>query len=320
MTPYFCKIHCVKQQIVLCKRFSNVWFWGIHEFEFGFTSDNCTNVFCKIGTTDAITQQMQQMKMLDDEERRRKNKGIIIGSSNPVGPVVNQREVKKPRVNQREMEMSNREFYKLSTRVSPNSMFLASKSLSVAQRILLQKNGFEGVISLCMSSLPSQLGYFLVDSYNTDTQSIEFMGKSLRITEETIQSMVGLPKGLKNFYDLTECAVSDPEYEEWKNQYEAGKYNNGNYLKRIRSTDVADNMFRCNFIALFMNTFGDTAPSGSTKVFFLRRLIKVKDWTEINWCGFMLDCLQKSRLKWRPLEVNSYYTGPIEILMVSVCV
>lgn len=129
--------------------------------------------------------------------------------------------------------------------------------------------------------------------------------------------MLGLPFEGLQLNNIEDCPINDDVYVDWKKQYTNENSIWVTILKKIRKTDVADQFFKLNFICLFINTFGELDMSGSSNTSLVRKLIKIEDCRNIYWCGFVLECLQKTRTKWRPFDKNCYYTGPIGLLLVK---
>ncbi|CAI9271622.1 unnamed protein product [Lactuca saligna] len=48
----------------------------------------------------------------------------------------------------------------------------------------------------------------------------------------------------------------------------------------------------------------------------IEKLIQCKDVSSNNWCEYIIDCLEKSKNKWRPNDKNWYFTGPLAFLMM----
>ncbi|CAI9294873.1 unnamed protein product [Lactuca saligna] len=209
------------------------------------------------------------------------------------------------------------EFQRLSTHMSPNSLYLAMKSLSKSQREMVRDMGFGSFLGMKIDTLPGKLAYFVVDSFTTGSCSIRVRSGEVAITNETVQAMFGLSNKGLDFNTLDECDKNDPLLEAWKGQYGKGNYYNGNYLKNIRKTNIADELFKLNFLTLFINTFAETETMGSCRINFIEKLIQCKDVSRINWCDYIVDCLGKSKNKWRPNDKNCYFTGPVALLMMA---
>ncbi|CAI9284666.1 unnamed protein product [Lactuca saligna] len=182
---------------------------------------------------------------------------------------------------------------------------------------MVRDMGFGSFLGMKIDTLSGKLAYFVVDSFTIGSCSIRVKSGEVAITNETLEAMFGLPNKGLDFNTLDECDKNDPLLEAWKGQYRKGNYYNGNYLKNIKKTNVADELFKLNFLTLFVNTFAETETMGSCRINFIEKLIQCEDVSRINWCEYIVDCLGKSKNKWKPNDKNCYFTGPVALLMMA---
>ena len=181
---------------------------------------------------------------------------------------------------------------------------------------MVRKMGFGSFLGMKLDKLPGKLAYFFVDIFTTRSCSIRVKSGEVAITNDTVEAMFGHPNKGLDFKTLDEFNKNDPFLEAWKGKYRKGNYYNGSYLKNIRKTSDADKFFKLNFLTLFINTFVETETMGSCRINFIEKLTQCKDVSSINWCEYIVDCLEKSKNKWRPNDKNCYFTGPLAFLMV----
>ena len=166
----------------------------------------------------------------------------------------------------------------------------------------------------------TRLSYYVVDEFRGGTCSIHTMKGVIKITKQTVHDMFGLPCDGVALEDLEECPKDDKIVQDWKKQYLEGdeyKYNNENYLDRIRESEVADELFKLNFLTLFINTFCETELMGLRKINFLEKLARCNDIHNIDWCKYMIDCLVRTKYKWKRVDKYCNYIGPQTLLLVS---
>ena len=160
-----------------------------------------------------------------------------------------------------------------------------------------------------------------MDSFRPSTCSIVTQQGEIRITDKTVEAMFGIPSMGMDFNTLTASDSEDPLVVAWKEQYKEGKvykYNDSNYLEKIRDSENGDDIFKMNFLTLFINTFCETELMGSRKIDFLEKLVKAKDEIEnINWCKYVVECLGRTKGKWKPNDQTCNYVGPQTLLLVS---
>lgn len=57
---------------------------------------------------------------------------------------------------------------------------------------------------------------------------------------------------------------------------------------------------------------------GTNQIKVVRKLVLVEDFSKLNWCKYMLDCLGSRKKLWKRDDKSSYYSGPITLLIVSL--
>ena len=73
-----------------------------------------------------------------------------------------------------------------------------------------------------------------------------------------------------------------------------------------------------NFLMLFANTMGMCDSQGACNMDILSRINDnvIERVESINWCKFIIDCLEPSLKRWKGKK-SKYYTGPQTFLTVS---
>ena len=199
--------------------------------------------------------------------------------------------------------------------MSPRSMYIVVKSLSPQQRQAVIDMGFGPFLQLKTNQLPLKLGYFLVENFKPTKMSVKLKSCHMKFSTKGVNKMLGLPMTGVDLEHVDPCHVTDAMFVAWQNQFPDKKCTNGNYVLHIRNSTQADDLFKLNFIALFVNTFGETEVSGC-KLSNIQKIIAVGNISKINWCKFICDCMERSTYKWRPNDKHSYYPGPFPVLMV----
>ena len=97
------------------------------------------------------------------------------------------------------------------------------------------------------------------------------------------------------------------------------KYNGKAYVESIsQSNEEANLMFKLNFLTLFINTFIESYPMGTSNVKVVNKLVLLKDFSIIDWCGYILHSLRTTKAKWNTDNKLSSYTRPMLVLLVSL--
>ncbi|CAI9266789.1 unnamed protein product [Lactuca saligna] len=155
---------------------------------------------------------------------------------------------------------------------------------------------------------------FWINSANS--KRLVLQNSVIEITEQTVHDMMGLPFGGEDINELPLCDKGNQILEEWRGQYSGDKFNGEEYLRRIQATTKDNLMFRLNFLTLFVNNFIESMLMGTNQIKVVRKLVLVEDFSKLNWCKYMLDCLGSRKKLWKRDDKSSYYSGPITLLIL----
>ncbi|GKD13700.1 hypothetical protein Tco_1198107 [Tanacetum coccineum] len=173
-----------------------------------------------------------------------------------------------------------------NTRSSPKSMYEAMMTLTDPQKKCLKDMGFERMIHFSIVELPSALAYHATDHFHPGSMELRLEKGFIKATRQKVHDMLGIPMGAGT---AIASVISD--------------------------TTEADFMFRMNFITLFRSTMGTLDNGGRVPTKLLKRIIKDVDISDIDWCGYILDCLQTSKKNWKDVKTrNNFYYGPLTFL------
>ncbi|GKE28250.1 hypothetical protein Tco_1443634, partial [Tanacetum coccineum] len=131
-----------------------------------------------------------------------------------------------------------------------------------------------------------------------------------------IHDMLGVHVGGYSLFDLDEREADHEFVKLWVGQFHHVE------LRDLRVNDIArklvaakeiDFLFKVNFLTLFMNTMGKTGGlKGQICLDVVRRLREDSVILDIDWCGYIYDCLRDSKL---PSGTN-HYLGPLTFLIL----
>ncbi|PWA40472.1 hypothetical protein CTI12_AA560510 [Artemisia annua] len=86
-------------------------------------------------------------------------------------------------------------------------------------------------------------------------------------------------------------------------------------VKEINRTSNVDFMFKINFLMLFASTMGTLDSGVKCPYNVLRNVKEDDDIADIDWCGYILDCLKGSKHNWNDVKKSgNYYYGPLTLL------
>ncbi|PWA51681.1 hypothetical protein CTI12_AA461980 [Artemisia annua] len=173
--------------------------------------------------------------------------------------------------------------------------------------------GFGGFIGMKIHDLLGCLGYYVISEFDVEEMKLPTSNGAIKVTEDKVHEILGIPNGGMSIDSLEERKQDDPFIKEWFQQFLSGK-------KDVRPNDITDvivgsndygKLFRMNFLMLFANTMGMCDAQGACSMKILNRINDnvIERVQSINWCKFIIDCLEPSLKRWKGKK-SKYYTGP----------
>ena len=101
--------------------------------------------------------------------------------------------------------------------------------------------------------------------------------KKIKITEEKIHKVFGLPNGGRILFDFHFVDSEHETYVTWKSQFTKETMNATRFKEAILKSKRDDDIFNLNFLSLFVNTFAESHSYGTCNIDPVRRLIGVED-------------------------------------------
>ncbi|GKC73735.1 hypothetical protein Tco_1119618 [Tanacetum coccineum] len=201
-----------------------------------------------------------------------------------------------------------------NTRSSPKPMYEAMMTLTDPQKKCLKDMGFEIMIHFPIVELSSALAYHAINHFHLGSMELRLEKGSIKATRQKVHDMLGIPMGSRKLEDLEERPSNDPFIKEWEKQFKhVPKPTPAAIASVISDTTEADFMFRMNFITLFGSTMGTLDNGGRVSMKLLKRITEDVEISDIDWCGYILDCLQNNLrvLRHRP-ALRSWNTTTIK--------
>ncbi|GJV73297.1 hypothetical protein Tco_1493292 [Tanacetum coccineum] len=139
---------------------------------------------------------------------------------------------------------------------------------------------------------------------------------SIKATRQKVQDMLGIPMGSRKLEEMEQRPFNDPFIKEWENQFKHVKKPTPAAIASVISDSTqADFMFQMNFITLFGSTMGTLDNGGRVSTKLLKGITEDVDISEIDWCGYILDCLKNSKKNWKDVKTRkNFYYGPLTFL------
>ncbi|GKD87963.1 hypothetical protein Tco_1359117, partial [Tanacetum coccineum] len=197
-------------------------------------------------------------------------------------------------------------------------MYEATMTLTDPQKKFLKDIGFKRMIPfpIIIVELPSALAYYTIDHFHPGSMELRLEKGSIKATIQKVHDMFGIPMGSKKLEDLEERPSNDPFIKEWEKHFKhVPKPTPAAIASVLSDTTEADFMFRMNFITLFGSTMGTLDNDGRVSTKLLKRITEDVDISDIDWCGYILDCLQTIKKNWKDVKTrNNFYYGPLTFL------
>ncbi|KAL4555219.1 hypothetical protein LXL04_037830 [Taraxacum kok-saghyz] len=210
---------------------------------------------------------------------------------------------------------------RLATRMSPSRLYEAVRMMSKEQKNAIKEMGLGSLLGISIDILPGLLNYYLVDKLDAENDRILLEKNVIAITKDGISKIIGLSQDGVDMVTLPVCEKDNPILVQWKSQYPGKKYSGKAYVESIsRSNGEADLMFKLNFLTLFINTFIESYPMGISNVKVVNKLVLLKDFSTIDWCGYILHGLRTTKAKWNRDNKLSNYTGPMLVLLAYAAI
>nr|GEU60934.1 hypothetical protein [Tanacetum cinerariifolium] len=139
---------------------------------------------------------------------------------------------------------------------------------------------------------------------------------SVKETIQKVHDILGIPMRNTKLQDLEQRDANDPFIAEWEAQYSHLKKPTPPAIAfQISSTTEEDFMFKMNFITLFGSTMGTLENGGRVPRKLLKCIKEEDDIAEIDWCGYILDCLRNGKVNWKDVKnKNNFYYGSLTFL------
>ncbi|GJQ94800.1 ulp1 protease family, C-terminal catalytic domain-containing protein [Tanacetum coccineum] len=203
---------------------------------------------------------------------------------------------------------------KIRTRNPPKSLANIMSKLTDAQIGTLKDMGFGSFIGYKINRVPTALARWLLLNYDPRTSVLEAGDVKIKITSQTVHDIFGLPMGGKEIVELNQAKKTDEVIEEWRVHFKGlATIKPSDVAKRIlEREDDAGRIFKLNFLVLFVTQMMNSTKCGTVNQTFLTCLKKGMDIKKLDWCGYLLKCLKRTKTLWK----GGIFNGPSTFLTV----
>ncbi|KAD3641993.1 hypothetical protein E3N88_31217 [Mikania micrantha] len=203
----------------------------------------------------------------------------------------------------------------LNTRSSPAQLFRCVKLLRDNQKRGVMEMGFGSLLKFNMDCIPSKMAHFVVDRLKCKRMEIICRGGCLKITPQLIHKLLGLPIGGVKIQSIVPMEVLDESVGLWRRGYEGRLLATRQIVEKIESSEDENTFeFKMDFLVLFMTVLVECHKNGRVKEGILRYITSQTDFSKIDWCDYIFECLRSCKIGWARDDNSSPFNGPLTIL------
>ncbi|KAI3828254.1 hypothetical protein L1987_02352 [Smallanthus sonchifolius] len=167
-----------------------------------------------------------------------------------------------------------------------------------------------------VDGIPSKLGHYVVDKFNQEKMRIRVPGGKIKINSEVIHKLLGIPCGGVGFESVTPDENLHEGVISWR-QYPGRFVAPAQLVDSIENSEDGDSFnFRMDFIMLFLTIMVECQKQGSYKESILSFLSPETKFTDMDWCGYIVESMKSCKNGWKRKDITSPFTGPLTILML----
>lgn len=169
-----------------------------------------------------------------------------------------------------------------------------------------------------MNDHPQALGYYLALHFRPEITSLCFQNKSIPISHDDVNEVLGLPKGCNSLVFMKNPHI----VERWRQQFistkRVGWKITANMVSdAIKNSSTADTMFKLNFLVLMSNILIEGPKNPYVKHTMLHFAGDLDECNKYNWCEYLITNLVKAGKSWIVDPQTKRYTSSLPFLVVS---
>ncbi|CAH1414582.1 unnamed protein product [Lactuca virosa] len=235
------------------------------------------------------------------QKRRKNNKGNV-GKARKVPKVVDTN-AKEPR--------------RIQVRTSPNVLYNCMHNLSEEQESYISSIGLGHLLNMKVDGYASIIGHYTVRNFDANRMVLRLHHRDIPINREVIHELLSLPLGNVAIKSMAYRHVTDDTITAWRKQFDDEDNIRPRAVQQaITQTTRANLLFKVNIFVLLCNTLGQSMSMGRYDLSMLSKVTKDLDLSDIDWYGYVFDCLKDTKSAWNPYSRKGFYVGPIIFLLL----
>lgn len=209
------------------------------------------------------------------------------------------------------------DYPQLRTRTNPFTLVDACCKMNEAQRNAVKDLGFEHILALGITEVPSRMAYWVVNCF--EPRSCELVlesGRRIHIEPQDVHRVFGFPMG-KIKIDRVKRDAKCKLLVEWMDIFGLRK-------STIGQRDVVDKMleeedggvwFKRHFMVLLVSSLMEHTSHGYVLPNIMPYLQDVEKIRDMDWCKYALKCLVENKRTWEK-EKHKAFLGSALFLTV----
>ncbi|KAL8256343.1 hypothetical protein R6Q59_031410 [Mikania micrantha] len=167
------------------------------------------------------------------------------------------------------------------------------------QKKSVVKMGFWSLLNFMVDAIPRRSAHYVIDKF--DDKKMVIRGR--------------------RFEQITPLDVLDKKVKECREQNEdrfVGASSSSSLVDNIQHLeDKEDFNFRLNFVMMFVIVLVECTKNGRMKEDILKYLYHGTDFSQFDWCDFIIEKTKGCKSGWMPYDSRSPSNGPLTILTIG---
>ncbi|XP_076883840.1 uncharacterized protein LOC143532774 [Bidens hawaiensis] len=196
------------------------------------------------------------------------------------------------------------------TTTSPTDLCSVLRGLTADQKSDIKDMGFESITSFSIDKIPTGLGHWLLVNYDHNTSVLNVGSTIIEVTRSKAHDVLGVPMGNIPVSENKAARKGDIIRKEWKDQFLSSKITVKNVTDKLKLHRKGGRLFKANFLVVFNSILGETTKVAMVNQKFLASINNEDDIPNMDWCGYIITCLKRTKDEWD----GGRFNGPLTFL------
>jgi hypothetical protein len=208
---------------------------------------------------------------------------------------------------------------RIRNRTTPKHLMELIKILTEDKIKAVEEIGFASILRMKLHSVPTILGHWLLSNYDHNTNMLNVGTHRIEITKALVHEVLGIPMSDVEVKENSRPKMNNEVVKEWREQFGINSELKTvtEVITQIKGSDDHGRLFKLNFMVVFNTTMCYATKGTKCNLWFLPSMTKSVDIATMDWCGYVVNCLKRTKMKWSGKE---HYNGPLPMLAVRVII